>query len=147
VGPGDNGPRLEGEVRFIGIDVGSQSHLVAIVDEVVQVLLKPTSFAEDAAGYDKLRKLLGEATDCLVAMEATGHYGKNLLLTLVAWGFPVAVLNPLRTRRFAEEDLTRAKTDAVDALASIPTQSHGLTAANHRCSASLGTVLRCVSSP
>jgi transposase len=49
-------------------------------------------------------------------MEATGHYGKNLLITLVGWGFPVAVLNPLRTRRFAEEDLTRAKTDSIDAL-------------------------------
>jgi transposase len=107
---------LEDEVRFIGIDVGSQNHLVAIVNEVVQVLLKPTSFAEDAGGYDKLRKLLGEPTDCLVAMETTGHYGKNLLLTLVGWSFPVAVLNPLRTRRFAEEDLTRAKTDSVDAL-------------------------------
>jgi transposase len=103
-------------MRFIGIDVGSKSHMVAIVDEVVQIQLKPTSFAEDAEGYDKLRKLLGEATDCLVAMEATGHYGKNLLLTLLGWGFPVAVLNPLRTRRFAEEDLTRAKTDSVDAL-------------------------------
>jgi transposase len=116
VGPGDDGPRLEDDVRFIGIDVGSQNHLVAIVNEVVQVLLKPTSFAEDAGGYDKLRKLVGEPTACLVAMEATGHYGKNLLLTLVGWGFPVAVLNPLRARRFAEEDLTRAKTDSVDAL-------------------------------
>jgi transposase len=103
-------------MRFMGIDVGSRSHMVAIVDEVVQVLLRPTSFTEDTGGYDKLRKLLGETTDCLVAMEATGHYGKNLLLALVGWGFPVAVLNPLRTRRFAEEDLTRAKTDSVDAL-------------------------------
>jgi transposase len=35
---------------------------------------------------------------------------------LVAAGFPVALLNPLRTRRFAEEDLQRTKTDAIDAL-------------------------------
>jgi transposase len=103
-------------MRFVGIDVGSQSHMVAIVDEVGQVQLKPTSFAEDAEGYEKLRKLLGEAADCLVVLEATGHYAKNLIVSLVGWGFPVAVLNPLRTRRFAEEDLTRAKTDSVDAL-------------------------------
>jgi transposase len=103
-------------MRFFGIDVGSQTHVVGMVNEVSQVLLKAASFNEDAGGYEKLRKLLGEPTDCLIAMEATGHYGKNLLITLVGWGFPVAVLNPLRTRRFAEEDLTRAKTDSIDAL-------------------------------
>lgn len=103
-------------MRFFGIDVGSLTHVVAMVNETLQVLLKPAPFGEDAAGYEKLRKLLAEPTDSLVVMEATGHYGRNLLVTLVGWGFPVAVLNPLRTRRFAEEDLTRAKTDSIDAL-------------------------------
>lgn len=103
-------------MRFFGVDVGSQSHVVAMVDEDLHILLKPTSFGEDAAGYDKLRKLLGEVGDCLVVMEATGHYGRNLQRTLASWGFPCSVVNPLRTRRFAEEDLTRAKTDSIDAL-------------------------------
>lgn len=103
-------------MRFFGIDVGSQTHMLAMVDESLQVRLKPSSFGEDASGYQKLRKLLAEPSDCLIAMEATGHYGKNLLVTLLGWGFPVAVLNPLRTRRFAQEDLQRAKTDPVDAL-------------------------------
>jgi transposase len=103
-------------MRFAGIDVGSRTHMLAIVDESLQTLLKPTAFDENAAGYEKLRKLLGEPGDCLVVMEATGHYGNNLFLTLVGWTFSVAVLNPLRTRRFAEEDLKRAKTDKIDAL-------------------------------
>jgi transposase len=34
----------------------------------------------------------------------------------IAKGYAVAVLNPLRTRRFAEEELQRTKTDAIDAL-------------------------------
>jgi len=34
----------------------------------------------------------------------------------LAKGYAVAVLNPLRTRRFAEEELQRTKTDAIDAL-------------------------------
>jgi transposase len=33
----------------------------------------------------------------------------------VTAGFEVALLNPLRTRRFAEEELQRTKTDAIDA--------------------------------
>ena len=42
--------------------------------------------------------------------------GKNLFAALAAEGYRVAVINPLRTRRFAEEDLQRTKTDAIDAL-------------------------------
>jgi len=49
-------------------------------------------------------------------MEATGHYWKNLFAALAARGFVVALLNPLRTARFASEDLARTKTDAIDAL-------------------------------
>jgi transposase len=51
-----------------------------------------------------------------VAMEATGHYWRNLYAALVTAGFEVALLNPLRTRRFAEEELQRTKTDAIDAV-------------------------------
>lgn len=103
-------------MRFVGIDVASETHVVAVVDERGGVLERPTSFGEDAAGYGKLRGLLGSPAETLVAMEATGHYWQNLFAVLAAEGFPVALLNPLRTRRFAEGDLARAKTDAVDAL-------------------------------
>lgn len=103
-------------MRFAGIDVGSQTHVVAIVGEEGKVLVKPTSFGEDAAGYEKLFTLLGSSEDLLIAMEATGHYGWNLSATLHGKSFKVALLNPLRTRRFAEEDLARAKTDTIDAL-------------------------------
>ncbi len=103
-------------MRFAGIDVGSRTHVVAVLDESGQVLAKPASFGEDAAGYEKLFRLLESPVELLIAMEATGHYGRNLFGALTQRSFAVAVLNPLRTRRFAEEDLTRAKTDAIDAL-------------------------------
>lgn len=103
-------------MKFVGIDIASETHMVAVVDEQSDVIVKPTPFAEDAAGYEKLFALLGEAAGALVAMEATGHYWKNLFAALAARGFVVALLNPLRTRRFAGEDLERTKTDAIDAL-------------------------------
>src|SRR5262245_15065546 len=86
-------------MRFVGIDVAAERHVVAVVDETDRVLLKATPFSEDAEGYAKLLGLLGAPTDALVAMEATGHYWKNLFAALVAGGFAVALLNPLRTRR------------------------------------------------
>jgi transposase len=103
-------------MRFAGVDIASEIHVVAVVDETDRVLVKATPIAEDANGYDKLLGLLGSSVDLLVAMEATGHYWKNLFATLVAQGYLVALLNPLRTRRFAGEDLQRTKTDAIDAL-------------------------------
>lgn len=104
-------------LRYAGIDIGSQTHVVAIIDEAGEVTLKPTPFAEDAAGYAKLLACLQGPAGILVVMEATGHYGRNLRAMLAGEGFAVALLNPLRTYYFTQEDLTRAKTDAVDALA------------------------------
>jgi transposase len=102
--------------RFAGIDIGSERHVVAVVDDHRQVLIKPKPFGEDAAGYQQLLNLLESPQDCLIAMEATGHYWRNLFAYLVSAGFSVALLNPIRTRRFAEEELERTKTDAIDAL-------------------------------
>ena len=103
-------------MRFVGIDIAAEKHFVAIVDAAGAVLRKPTAFAEDADGYAKLFDLLGDAGDVLVAMEAIGHYWKNLFAALVSRGVAVALLNPLRTHRFAGEDLQRAHTDRIDAL-------------------------------
>lgn len=49
-------------------------------------------------------------------MEATGPYWRNLFAYLVAEGFTVALLNPVRIRRFCRGGMERTKTDAVDAL-------------------------------
>lgn len=103
-------------MRFAGIDIASETHVVAVVDGEGTLLVKPTGFAEDAGGHARLLELLGSPTDCKVAMEATGHYWQNVFAALAAAGFEVALLNPLRTRRFAEADLARTKTDALDAV-------------------------------
>jgi transposase len=104
------------EMRVIGIDIGSENHVVAVVDAEGRTGLKPTAIAEDATGYARLLELLGDPADALVVMEATGHYWQNLFATLAARGFAIALVNPLRTQRFAEEELRRTKTDAIDAL-------------------------------
>lgn len=103
-------------MRFVGIDIASEKHFVAVLDANEGVLVKSTPFIEDADGYEKLFRLLGEPTDLLVVMEATGHYWKNLFASMTARNFAVAVINPLRSKRFSGEDLERTKTDAIDAL-------------------------------
>lgn len=107
--------RSDTEVRYIGIDVGKDKHAIAVMGEDGELVLKPQMFNGDAEGFAKLERWLGEPGDALVGLEATGHYWKNLVATLLAWGFGVVLLNPLRTRRFAESDLQRTKTDKIDA--------------------------------
>lgn len=103
-------------MRFAGIDIAFETHVEAIVDEIGQVLVTSTPFGEEVTGYQTLRALLGSRADILIALEATGHYWQNLFAVRASEGFALALLNPVRTRRFAEEDLVQAKTDAIDAL-------------------------------
>src|SRR6516162_10949894 len=79
-----------------GIDVGAEVHHVA-------------------GGADlPLATASAAPPSTLVVMEATGHYWQNLLAALTAKGFAVALVNPLRTHRFAGEELARTKTDRLD---------------------------------
>jgi transposase len=103
-------------VRFAGIDIGAEQHVIAVVDDTGATIMKPTTFAENAGGYERVQSVLGDPKDVLVAMEATGHYWQNLFAVLAGHGYSIALLNPLRTSRFAGEDLVRTKTDALDAL-------------------------------
>jgi transposase len=103
-------------MRFVGIDIGAERHMVSSVDDHGTILQRPTPISEDAEGYQRLLALLGAPANTLVIMEATGHYWQNLFAALAAEGFAVALINPLRTRRFAQEDLVRTKTDAIDTL-------------------------------
>jgi len=104
-------------MRYAGIDIGSERHVVAVVDERTEIVVTPDGFGEDAEGYGKLMAQLGDPSDVLVALEATGHYWQNLFAVLAGRGFQVAVLNPLSARRFAQAGLERTKTDAIDAVA------------------------------
>lgn len=101
---------------FAGIDVASETHVLARLDGDGRPIGKPTPFAEDREGYAKLLALLGPEP-VLIAMEATGHYWKNLFAALAAAGHRVALLNPIVARRFQEAGLERTKTDAIDASA------------------------------
>jgi len=74
-------------------------------------------FTNDPAGFSRLaawlrRQRVHQVHACL---EATGLYGEALAEYLYAAGHVVSVVNPARTRAYAESQLTRNKTDPVDA--------------------------------
>lgn len=99
---------------FAGIDIASERHWLARLDDMGKAIGKAVPITEDREGYDKLLQALGPAP-ALIALEATGHYWKNLFASLAAAGHSVVVLNPLVARRFQDSSLERTKTDAIDA--------------------------------
>jgi transposase len=72
-------------------------------------------FANTAKGFEKLVRLLSKHDVALVLMEATGKLHRGVHAALHAAGLKVAVVNPLRSRLFAEATGMLAKTDRIDA--------------------------------
>jgi transposase len=103
-----------GRTLFAGIDIAAERHTLALLDEEGRPIGKPIAITEDRAGYETLLRSLG-TPPVLIAMEATGHFWKNLFAALTAAGHKVALLNPLLARRFQDASLERTKTDAIDA--------------------------------
>ena len=69
----------------------------------------------DPAGIRRLRKRCLTISPELIVMEATGRYHRAAHAVLHEAGFSVAVVNPYRSRRFADVLGRLAKTDRIDA--------------------------------
>ncbi|MEM6891683.1 MAG: transposase [Pseudomonadota bacterium] len=71
--------------------------------------------SNDEKGCAELVKLCQTHGADLVALEATGKYHRRLHHALHEAGIKTAVINPFRSRQFADSMGTLAKTDAIDA--------------------------------
>ena len=94
---------------YVGIDVCKER-----LDVHIHPLGLTLAFANSAEGIKRLKRSLKAHEVALVAMEATGKFHRAAHRSLHADGFAVAVVNPLRSRLFAEAMGALAKTDRVD---------------------------------
>ena len=99
----------------VGIDI-SKAHL----DAHEWPSHRAARFANDVAGIQRLAEWIGAPVQCVI-YESTGPWHRALEEAL-ADTLPLACVNALRARRFAQAMGQQAKTDAVDAgvLAAIP---------------------------
>lgn len=95
---------------YVGIDVCKER-----LDLHLHPLGLRMAVANDAGGWRRLKRALAGHQVVRVVMEATSRYHRAAHRSLHAAGIPVAIVNPLRARLFAEALGTLAKTDAVDA--------------------------------
>ncbi len=98
----------------LGIDISKRDFHAALLngDHTAK-----KSFPNSTKGFEQLAAWLhNRKVDKVVAcMEATGAYWYALAKFLFNAGHSVAVINPRRIKAFAESELLRTKTDAVDA--------------------------------
>lgn len=100
---------------YMGIDVSKETLDVAIVFDN-----QPTftgKFDNTRKGFITLKNFLKKRkiTDVHACLEFTGHYSDAIAQFLFDLGFTVSVVNPARIKFYAESQLKRNKTDAMDA--------------------------------
>ena len=94
---------------YVGIDVCKDR-----LDVYIHPVGLRLAFANSPEGIKRLKRSLKAHDVARVAMEATGKFHRCAHRGLHAEGFAVAVVNPLRSRLFAEAMGALAKTDRVD---------------------------------
>ena len=101
---------MEGEARFVGIDVSKAQ---------LDVAVRPTGqrwvVSYDQTGIEGLIPQIVDLEPALVLLEATGGLELPLVAALAAAALPVVVVNPRQVRDFARATGTLAKTDTLDA--------------------------------
>jgi transposase len=95
---------------YVGIDVCK-----AWLDVYLHPIGRQFRVANSREGLERLKRELAGLEVALIAMEATGKYHREAFRSLHQSGFGVAVVNPLRSRWFAQANGALAKTDAIDA--------------------------------
>jgi len=109
------------QLLYAPIDVAKYNHSAMIVNFLGDVIIPKFDFPYNLHGIDFLKNKLksacetSQAKKLFIAMESTGHYHENLLASLVASGYDVAIIRPIDSKN--ERDNVHAKTDAIDLAA------------------------------
>lgn len=100
---------------LLGVDIAKEKFDAALL--LNNGKYKTKVFANNPKGFASLQQWLTDqqAAEVHACMEATGVYGDALALFLADTGHVVSVINPAQIKAFAQAELSRNKTDAVDA--------------------------------
>jgi len=106
---------------FVGIDVASNKHNVAIVSSENGLFQSSFSISNNLDGYEKLHRVISSHTesaiDVRIEIEETSIYSKNVSEFLALYEFTVHMINPILTSHSRKsQSLRSTKTDKIDAL-------------------------------
>ncbi|HET9342944.1 MAG TPA: transposase [Candidatus Eremiobacteraceae bacterium] len=99
---------------ILGIDIAKGNFHVALLEAGGE---HGRSFPNNAKGFAQLHRWLKnrKVARAHACMESTGAYGEALAIELHEHGHVVSIVNPARIKGFAQSEMARNKTDALDA--------------------------------
>lgn len=103
-------------VFYIGIDIGKFNHCACVVSSEGEVLIEPFFFTNNLEGFESFIKAVKKykSPRHIVGLEATGHYGDNLISFLIKRDYEVALINPLTTDAKRKSKIRKTKNDKKD---------------------------------
>ena len=105
---------------YIGIDIAKHNHEASIIDSNGSLLCESISFSNSQKGCKKLIALLErfsiDADNCIIGMEATGHYWLSVYSYLFELGFNLKVINPIQSEAFRKMYIRQTKNDSKDSF-------------------------------
>ncbi len=105
---------------LVGIDISKFKHDCFIQTETGEVIKNSFSFNNSKDGFDYLLNILNaldHSQEIRIGLEATGHYGDNLMPFLNEHGYSFMQFNPYLIKKVSDAfTLRRTKTDKLDAM-------------------------------
>lgn len=105
---------------YIGIDIAKRNHEASIIDSHGSLLCESISFSNSQKGCEKLIALLErfsvDTDNCIIGMEATGHYRLSVYSYLSELAFDLKVINPIQSDAFRKMYIRQTKNDAKDSF-------------------------------
>lgn len=101
---------------YIGIDVGKFNHCACVIDHNGEVMVEPFFFANNHGGFKSFLQNTKRfiSSRHISGLEATGHYGDNLVSFLTDHNYEVGMINPLTTDAKRKAKIRKTKNDKKD---------------------------------
>ena len=105
---------------YMGIDIAKHKHEASIIDSDGKLLCESISFSNTQKGCEKLLALMQKFTvtadNCIIGMEATGHYWLSIYCYLLEHGYNLNVINPIQSDSFRKMYIRQTKNDSKDSF-------------------------------
>ena len=105
---------------YIGVDIAKNNHEASIIDSNGKLVSESFSFSNSIRGLKKFQKFISsfsiDSNNCIIGMEATGHYWLSLYSFLIDLGFSCIVINPIQSDAFRKMYIRQTKNDSVDSF-------------------------------
>ena len=105
---------------YIGVDIAKNNHEASIIDSDGKLVSESFSFSNSIRGLKKFQKFISsfsiDSNNCIIGMEATGHYWLSLYSFLIDLGFSCIVINPIQSDAFRKMYIRQTKNDSVDSF-------------------------------